>query len=91
MFLKALPNKTPRHLPIIGNVALDVEQTDGNGCAVAAITDLKNPQVFKLRKVADDFPAYQSLFPKSKPKLVIGFMMAAIIVQSKFPPPRNPR
>src|SRR5262249_23950911 len=78
ILLKALPKKTPRYLPILGNVALDVEQTNGNGCAVAAITDLENPQVFKLRKVTDDFPEYQSVFPKGKPKLVIGFMMTAL-------------
>ena len=78
ILLKALPKKTPRFLPILGNVALDVEQTNGNGCAVAAITDLENPQVFKLRKVSDDFPEYQNVFPKGKPKLVIGFMMPAV-------------
>jgi hypothetical protein len=77
ILLKALPKKTTRHLPILRNVALDVEQTNGNGCAVAAITDLENPQVFKLRKVTDDFPDYQKVFPQGKPKLVIGFMMAA--------------
>jgi DNA polymerase III sliding clamp (beta) subunit (PCNA family) len=78
ILLKALPKKAPRCLPILGHVALDVQQTNTNGCAVAAITDLENPQVFKLRKVADDFPTYQSVFPKGKPKFVIGFMMAAL-------------
>jgi hypothetical protein len=34
--------------------------------------------VFKLRKVQDDFPAYQQLFPEGEPKLVIGFMMTAV-------------
>jgi DNA polymerase III sliding clamp (beta) subunit (PCNA family) len=77
ILLKALPKRTPRHFPILQNVAVDVQQTNGNGCAVAALTDLENPQVFRLRKVPDEFPDYQKVFPKGKPKLVIGFMMAA--------------
>jgi hypothetical protein len=34
ILLRALSKKTPRHLPILGNVALDVEQTNSNGFAV---------------------------------------------------------
>jgi len=70
--LKAIPKKS-RVLPILGNIALDVEQTNANGNAVFAVTDLENPQVFKPRKVEGDFPTYQAVMPRSKPKMTIGF------------------
>src|SRR5262245_43730168 len=36
LLLRALSKKTPRSLPILGNIALDVKQTNSNGFAVAA-------------------------------------------------------
>src|SRR5262245_12487662 len=42
MLLRALSKKAQRHLPILGNVAVDVEQTNRNGFAVTAVTDLEN-------------------------------------------------
>src|SRR5262245_40010130 len=43
---KALP-KPRGPLPILSTIALDVAQSNGNGAAVMAVTDLENPQVFK--------------------------------------------
>jgi hypothetical protein len=72
ILLKALPKKS-RVLPILGNIALDVAATNNNGNAVCATTDLENPQIFKPRKVDAEFPTYQAVMPRSKPKMTIGF------------------
>lgn len=72
MILKAVP-KTRRTLPILGTIALDVLQTNQNGCAVLATTDLENPQIFRPRKIEDDFPDFSKVMPAGKPKMIVGF------------------
>ena len=75
--LKALPKQKGRVLPILNHIALDVAETNRNGHAVCATTDLENPQVIRPRKIDADFPTYQNVYPKGKPQMVIGFALAA--------------
>src|ERR1041385_2805119 len=75
--LKALPKQKGRVLPILNHIALDVAETNRNGHAVCATTDLENPQVIRPRKIDADFPTYENVYPKGKPQMVIGFSLAA--------------
>lgn len=63
--LKALLKSLPKRqtLPVLEYAALDVEQTNANGHAVLAVTDLENPQVSKPKKVEGTFPMYQNVIP----------------------------
>ena len=64
---KAIPKKSI--LPILSNVMIDGEATDakpkeGVDCAVLAVSDLENPQVFRPRKDDGKFPNWQAVVPK---------------------------
>jgi len=64
---KALPKKSS--LPILQLAAVDVDQTNKNGHAVVAVTDLENPQVFRPQKLEGSFPRYENVIPKSETEL----------------------
>ena len=57
---KALPRKSAISL-LSNHVALDTIQTNANGHAVMATTDLETQKVFKPKKVAVTFPDYNKL------------------------------
>ena len=65
---KAIPKKCT--LPILSNVMIDGEATDAHpdkdlpDCAVMAVSDLENPQVFRPRKDDGKFPNWQTVVPK---------------------------
>lgn len=65
--VKALRKAVPkRHACTVLSdcVALDVPQTNANGHAVLAVTDLENPQVSRPAKVEGTFPRYEAVMPK---------------------------
>lgn len=59
--LKTDPIRKRQSLPILENVALDVAETNANGCAVLAVTDLASPQVFRPMKLEGNFPRYEHI------------------------------
>ena len=65
---KAIPKKST--LPILSNVMIDGEATDAKAkdgmpdCAVLAVSDLENPQVFRPRKDEGNFPKWETVIPK---------------------------
>ncbi len=70
--LKAIPKKRTT-LPILGNIALDVVETNNNGAAVMGVTDLENPRIFKSKKMEGTYPDYEKVIPSGKkPVLEIG-------------------
>ena len=73
---KAIPKKT--HMPILGTVALDVTQTNANGCAVMAVTDLENPQVFRPKKIDGNFPDWKAIVPEAGKGVKIGFTLEVL-------------
>lgn len=73
--VEQIKKAVPKHrssFPILSNIALDVEQTNKNGNAVMAVTDLENPQVFRPQKVDADFPDYRKVVPTDEPKISFG-------------------
>ena len=73
---KAVPKGRKASLPILTDfVAIDVEQTNANGCAVLGVTDLESPRVFRPMKIEGSFPKYENVIPtadKLGPKVGLG-------------------
>jgi hypothetical protein len=64
--IKALPGKRSQNsLPILAYVALDVAETNRNGQATLATTDLENPVVMRPAKLDGAFPKYENVIPKT--------------------------
>ena len=61
MIEAAVPKKA--RTPVLGMVALDGTETDKNGHAVLAVTDLENPRTFRPAKVEGMFPEYGKVIP----------------------------
>jgi len=62
---KAFPAKSAKTLPILREyAAVDTAQTNANGNAVIAVTDLENPTVFRPKKIDGAFPTYENVVPK---------------------------
>lgn len=59
--LKAVPKKSM--LPVLENIALDVEASNDNGSAAFAVTDLENPRIFRPKKIEGDYPDYNKVIP----------------------------
>jgi len=65
---KAIPKKST--IPILSNVMIDGKATDAHpdkdlpDCAVLAVSDLENPQVFHPKKDGGNFPNWQAVIPK---------------------------
>jgi hypothetical protein len=60
---KAIPKK--QTIPILECVAIDGKQTDANGTAHLAVTDLQTFTPFTVRKPEGRFPNYESIIPKT--------------------------
>jgi len=77
--LKKAGGKPSRYKPILNNIALDVAQTNANGNAVMAVTDLETPQVFRPKKVDGQFPDYTKAVPaKGQNNLRIGWTVEVL-------------
>lgn len=76
---KQLARATPKRptLPVLGQIALDVAETNQNAYAVFGVTDLENPRVFRPQKIAEPFPRYQNVLPKGKP-------LASIMLNARY-------
>lgn len=75
MIERAIPRKS--RIPALGNAALDATQTDANGHAVFAVTDLETQQTFRPAKLDDRFPDYQAVIPTDEmAQAVIGIDLA---------------
>ena len=65
---KSIPKKCS--IPILSNVMIDGKATDAKpkdgmpDCAVLAVSDLENPQVFRPKKDDGKFPNWQTATPK---------------------------
>ena len=63
---------TNHNFPVLDNIAVDTKETNKNGCAALAVTDLETPTVFKPQKLDGDFPDYEKVIPKQEPKQLVG-------------------
>jgi hypothetical protein len=70
---KAIRKAVPKvkHVEVLGYIGLDVPQTNANGCAVLAVTDLSSPQVFRPAKIEGNFPRYQNIIPTDEPDFTV--------------------
>lgn len=60
--LRSLPKGRSCPMPVLREfVALDVPETNANGCAVLGTTDLESPQVFRPMKPEAEFPRWESI------------------------------
>jgi len=62
--MKAIPKVKGAFQEKLGVIAIDPEQTDGNGNAVMAVTDLNSSTVLNPPKVDGQFPNYDTVMPK---------------------------
>ncbi len=97
---KAIPKKTT--IPILGNVMIDGKATDAKpddgtlDCAVLAVNDLENPQVFRPRKEEGKFPAWEKVVPERKGAKAVFTLDARYLAKlaawvAKFADPRSPQ
>ena len=81
---RALPKRST--IPILLNAAIG-KQTDVNGCAQIAVTDLDDYQIFTPRKMDGKFPDYERVIPnKADATFTIGLnplQLLAILQQVK--------
>ncbi len=97
---KAIPKKTT--IPILDNVMIDGKATDAKpddgtpDCAVLAVNDLENPQVFRPRKEEGKFPNWQAVIPKREGAKAVFTLDARYLAKlaawvAKFADPRAPQ
>jgi len=67
--LKALPTK--QSIPVLNLAALDTKQTNENGQAFFAVSDLETPQIIRTQKLLGKFPNYQAVMPKEEPAATV--------------------
>ena len=77
--LKAVPKR--RTLPVLENIALDVNASNNNPFAVLGVTDLKNPRIFKPKKLDEEYPDYNKIIPAEdkKPTFEIGLRVDVLL------------
>lgn len=73
----AAGGRKARALPVLSQIALDAVQTNANGNAVMAVTDLETPQLFKPRKIDADYPDYTKVIP-NRDGVKIGFTLEVL-------------
>ena len=70
---KAIPKGRKAGFPILRTARLIESRTNDNGMAVFATTDLEVGQLHQLRKAEGQYPDYQKVLPKGKPKVRVAF------------------